>query len=314
MYPTLTSLSDGAAIHTYGLLVMLAFVAGFLTSAALMRRVGIPVERGVAAFAITAVTGLTGARLLYMASTGSWDGLFASGGFAYYGGVLGGIVGLVVAARMLQLPAWKLFDTAAPGLALAYGIGRLGCFFAGCCHGAPVPHASDGVPLLPDGLLGGQILGHGHFPWVSLVFDGGVSRIQGVPLYPTQLWQSAAGFLVAGLLLAAFRHRRFDGQITALYLLTEPWTRAFVEVFRADHRGWALSWTMTDPPAWLRGMASAGAALPDGDAVVVGVTTSQGVAAGLVVAGVAIFALRWRAGVAEEPDVDAEPVDDLVGA
>ena len=100
--------------------------------------------------------------------------------------------------------------------------------------------------------------------------------------------------------------------LTALMLMLEPVFRISIELFRADHRGYVLSWTMdrASAPA-LPGLSAAGASLR-GDEVLVGITTSQGIAIGLVLSGIAITALRWNAGVAEETPADDAWVDDLV--
>lgn len=299
MWPTLFEIPTelGAlGVHSYGLMVTLGFVVGIGTALSLARRVGIALESMMALFVVAAVGGGVGARLLYVLSVGDPSALFGcSTGFAYYGGVLGGAAAVLVTAAALREDPWKVLDAGAPALLLGGAIGRLGCVLAGCCHGGPVVPADPATPLLSEGTLQGQVYTHPHFPFLSLAFDGGAARIHDVPVYPTQLWQALGMVALGAVLLALHRRRRFDGQLAALTLLIEPVLRFVVEAFRGDRRGYALSWTMEDPPAWMRGMASAGDALPGLDgAVTVGLTTSQGIGLAMILVGVAVWFVRSR--------------------
>lgn len=83
---------------------------------------------------------------------------FVVSGFVYYGGVYGALLGTLLVAKILGLNNQKLCNFAAPIFALFHGIGRVGCFFGGCCYGIPWSHgiamAEDpGVPRFPVQLL-----------------------------------------------------------------------------------------------------------------------------------------------------------------
>ena len=61
-------------------------------------------------------------------------------GFVFHGGLIGGMLAGLAAARLLQLPILRTMDAAVPALCIGHGIGRIGCFCAGCCYGrAGVP-------------------------------------------------------------------------------------------------------------------------------------------------------------------------------
>jgi phosphatidylglycerol:prolipoprotein diacylglycerol transferase len=301
MYPTLFTTAGGVGVHTYGLFILLAFCSAFLLAHVRAPRVGIDPDKLVWTYGAAAVGGLIGARLMYAFAVDLDETLsnpasiLSMSGFAVYGGVLGGAMAVIATALRVGIPVWKLGDIAAPAVLLAMGIGRLGCFFAGCCHGVPAP--AGGTPLLPDGLLHGQLFALDHFPYLTNLVTDGVGRLHGEPLYPTQLW-SALGLIALGLLhVAQWRWRLFDGQVLATALITEAPLRAFVEAFRADHRG--VLWEMAAPawaPEWLPGMYRAGA---DASGTF-GLTTAQVVAVGAVLTGVAVAAYRFRRGVAPE--------------
>lgn len=306
MWPTLVELNLPAGtlpIHTYGLLVLSAVVAGILLAQERARQVGIRTESLMLLAAVAAFGGFPAAKLLYAVSAGDLGAVFSMrGGFAYYGGVIGGSAAVIIGGRLLGVHGWKLLDAAAPALALGNGIGRLGCVAAGCCHGLPVPHPDPRHGVLPEGLANGQLWTHPHFPWFSLEFHAGsVASIQHTPLLPTQVWMSLGSFAVCGLLLWVSGRRRFDGQVAATFLLVEPVVRIAAELFRADLRGVWLGVRVEDPPAWARGIIAGSA-----DGATLGLTTSQGIGLAMIAAGAVVWYTRRHAGVDPETPVDDE--------
>lgn len=311
MHPVLLQLDSGPPINTYGVLFTLGICIGLLYCLQRGRRIGLGPDTLFPLFLMAVFGGLIGAKVLYAIGAGSITNLWSlTGGFAYYGGVIGGAIGLFSGALFFKVNPWKLGDLVAPGLLFGYSIGRLGCFFAGCCHGASVLHPHPQHALLPDGLLEGQLYTHPVFPWLSNAFEGGASRILNEALYPTQLWQSLGAASLGALLAWRSNHRRFDGQILALLLLTEPILRIFVELFRADLRGYAIAWTVDTPPAFLPGVAAAGKTLGQAQ---VGITTSQSIALAMLGIGATLWFLRRNRGVAPEeplPDPWEDPLED----
>lgn len=318
MWPTITEIQTGSqaiGLHTYGLMILLAFCCAFLLVYVRSLRVGLQPDRLPPVFVAAAVGGLAGGRLLYAFAV-DWDrtianpaSLFQPAGFAVYGGVIGGAIAVALTAVFMGIRPWKLADIAAPAVLLGMGIGRLGCLFAGCCHGAEIDHFHPTTGLLPESFSGGQIWLSNDFPFLATEFasnNGGVSRLTDVPLYPTQIWAVVLLVGLAGLLTWMSERRRFDGQIAAMALMLEPLYRITVEAFRADHRGYAFSWPVTESIANMlpAGMTQAGAEL--GDGLMMGVTTSQAIGLGSLLFGLAIFALRFNAGVAEETPLDEE--------
>lgn len=315
MWPTfyeINNASGSMGLHSYGLLILLAFSAAFLMVHSRAQQVGFHPDRLLPVYIAAAFGGLLGARLLYLiavAKSFSPSAVFAGGGFVYYGGVLGGAIAILFVTRQLGLASWKFLDIVAPALLIGLGIGRFGCFFAGCCHGAVAPEISQRTALLSEGTLHGQIWLQSTFPFLTLEFHDGVGRLLHQALYPTQLWSALIGLGLALALHSAWSKRRYDGQLAAVSLILEPLGRIFVEMFRADHRGYAIQWTA---PGWvaetLPGMSRAGNQL--GDAAIIGLTTSQAIGAGMAVCGVAILILRKDAGVSEERPLDEEDEDE----
>jgi phosphatidylglycerol---prolipoprotein diacylglyceryl transferase len=308
-------------IPAYGMLVLSAFMAAFLMVHTRAVSVGIRPERLPPLYVASAIGGLLGAKLLYAVAVDGvmklvfhpFDTLFTAGGLAFYGGLIGGAIAVLGTAAYLKLPGWKLVDILAPALVMGMGIGRLGCFMAGCCHGVVAEIDQNALALLDEhGFLHGQIYVQSTFPYVLNVFHDGVGRIKDVPIYPTQLWDAFALIGFSLVLTALWRVRRFDGMLAGLMMLIEPMIRIFVESYRGDERGYAVSWAVASVPSWLPpGFVSAGEGLPTGDplhpsAILVGLTTSQFLGLGFMAIGATILVYRFATGAGVDPEVALE--------
>lgn len=322
MFPTIAELQTSAGpigLHTYGMFILAAFCSAFILTHFRALRIGLHPDKLLPVYIAAAVGGLAGGRLLYALAVDLPETLanpatlFRPAGFAVYGGVIGGTIAVAIAARAQGIRPWKLADIAGPAVLLGMGVGRLGCLFAGCCHGAEAPHIEGAFGLLPDSFQGGQVWLSSQAPFLTTEFasgNGGVSRLTDVPLYPTQMWAAASLLALAGALSWLWEHKRFDGQIAALALMLEPLYRITVESYRADERGYAFAVEVSEATAaWFPvGMTQAGETLGSS---MLGLTTSQAIGLGSIAAGVFIYLLRMNAGVAEEIPVSAEPEDDF---
>jgi len=241
MHPTLISW-NGVGLHTWGLMITLAFAAAALLVNGRARRVGVDPDRLVPIYLLAPLLGLAGARLLHF--TMAEPKLFfkhpaayfdlGQGGFAFYGGVIVASAGLLLYLWFTRMPVIKVADLCAPAVLLGDCLGRVGCFFAGCCHGRPVGLNATGTLLT---LQGGEIVTVSGFPWVALIYRRGVGvgDIFDVPIYPTQPWESL-GTLALVLFLSWMwaKHRRFDGQVAGVALVLYAMLRYTVETFRGD--------------------------------------------------------------------------------
>ena len=128
-------------IGSYGALFALALLLGGAMFVSRAARAQLDLGRVLALLAIAIGGALAGAWLLFAVvealRTGNAFAVLESGGRVFLGALLGGAVASMAAARALKLPLAQLADCAAPALPLGHAIGRLGCFFGGCCYGAP---------------------------------------------------------------------------------------------------------------------------------------------------------------------------------
>lgn len=284
MWPTLfkqqTSFGE-VPYNSWGLMITLAFLAASIVSHRRAARVGIDPDKMVGLYLLAIVLGLSGARLLHFLMA-TPDVFFADpliffriwqGGFAFYGGfILAGIGGILYGIRRGMNP-WKLADVVGPTVMLGLAFGRIGCFLAGCCHGKRIDLPADATPLFPDTFTGGQLFLIDHFPFVAELTRHGVGH-NDVPVYPTQLWESAAAFTIFLLTSWIWRHRRFDGQVMAAVLLLYSAWRPINESMRGDE---------------VRGVGYLGF-----------LTTSQLISIPVAVLGVVLVVTRFRKGVAPE--------------
>lgn len=134
-------------------------------------------------------------------------------GFVVYGAIAGGALAIYLYCRHKKWNLLELLDMVVPGLAIAQGFGRIGCFLAGCCYGAPTD--------LPIGVV---------FPVNSLAPSG-------IHLHPTQIYSSIFDFLLGIFLLCYSKKTRKNGKILGMYLIIYSVGRFLVEFLRNDPRG-----------------------------------------------------------------------------
>jgi phosphatidylglycerol:prolipoprotein diacylglycerol transferase len=170
---------------------------------------------------IAVICGLLGGKLLYIITdlkniTNNTSSIreLITGGLVVYGSILGGAIGVVLYCRKKQWNVLEIFDLTAPGLILAQGFGRIGCFLAGCCYGKETS----------------SILG--------VEFSHSFYAPAGVKLIPTQLMSSGFDFLLAFFLLWYSKKERKNGKVFSLYVIFYSLGRFFVEFLRGDsYRG-----------------------------------------------------------------------------
>jgi prolipoprotein diacylglyceryltransferase len=150
-------------LYGFGLMLFVAFIAVVWWG---MRRgvpIGLPKERTQDLALTLFLTGLVGARIVFMWQY--WEDVRAknlwelvvefvsiwNGGIVFYGSVFSGIVGFLIfhhyVLRRFHIDKWQLADVIAPLLALGLAIGRIGCYLNGCCWGQVAIPEAQPVPL-----------------------------------------------------------------------------------------------------------------------------------------------------------------------
>ncbi len=231
----------GYPLPLFALFLDAGIAAGLALALALGRRRGLTLVSMLDAAPIVLVAALIGARLDYV--TAHWTEYALApraiinvweGGLSLPGAVAAGALALWLAARPLRLPPWLALDVAAPALALAQAVGRLGCLGAGCAAGRPVlPGSPLPALVLPDstGLLAAR--------------------------FPSQLAEAGAELLLGTILLVLWSRRPAAGTVAAAYAIGYGIARACFELLRADS-----TWLGPLPRAvWWAGLAVLGGSL-----------------------------------------------------
>ena len=217
MHPTIFQFGS-FAIHSYGLLLAVAFLVSIQIFLARGKARGIPEEKLSTLSLWLLVLAIIGGRALFVLT--HWDEYAPDplaivrlweGGLMLYGGYFLAITGGIVYVRRAGLPVWRIADAAAPSMAIGVGIGRLGCFFNGCCFGLPTH--------LPWGI---------HFPPTS--YSNAV--FPGEALHPAQLYMAGAGLGLFVTMLALDRKPRFDGWIFWVYVALDAVLRFLIDFTR----------------------------------------------------------------------------------
>lgn len=218
----LPELFDIPFLHTYGVLVALAFLAALWMTGRLARRAGLDSERVLNLAIYCAISAILGAKLLmFVVDAGYYSShpgeIFSlatlQAGGIFYGGLIAALITAFLYMRRSRLPLLATADVFAPGIALGHGIGRLGCFSAGCCWGAPT-----------------------SLPWAVTFTNPEANRLVGVPLgialHPSQLYEAGAEFLIFAILYRAIGRPHHHGAIISLYLMLYSAVRFVVEFVR----------------------------------------------------------------------------------
>ena len=136
------------------------------------------------------------------------------GGLVFYGGFIGALIAALWYIRRKGLPLLKTADIMAPSIAFGQFVGRIGCFFSGCCYGKTC-----------------------DLPWAVIFTHAESLAPKGVPLHPTQLYSALNSLLIFLVLVGLKRIKGFEGQIFWAYVLLYAVTRSILEHFRGDERG-----------------------------------------------------------------------------
>ncbi len=222
MYPKLITIWK-FNIYTYGFFLAVAFIVGIYIAKRFAENSDIDPGKMADLCFYTLIGGVVFARLFYVVTNltlfqGNFSGIFKiwEGGLVFYGGFIGALFTALVYIRyIVHLPFWKIADILAIPVAVGHGIGRIGCFFAGCCYGKTC-----------------------DLPW-AVVFNhpDTLAQPRGVPLHPTQLYSVAVNLSMALFLFLIKKRMKFDGQLFWIYILFYGISRFVVEIFRGDFRG-----------------------------------------------------------------------------
>ena len=204
-------------IQTFGICFGVGFISAGAVVARRLREIGRPVDWAYEMIFSALIGGLVGARVDYLIQNWSkvhhdlLGNLFSGSGLVWYGGVIGGVLGVFLWAWRRGFLGLALLDVAAVPLSLGYAIGRIGCQVSG-----------DGDYGKPS-----------HLPWAMGYPHGTVPTPPGVRVQPTPVYETLAMGAVA-LVLWNLRDRVRAGVLFALYLVMSGVERLLIEFIRRN--------------------------------------------------------------------------------
>ena len=227
----------GFNVYWYGLLIGIGFMLAGTYALLNARKVGVDSDRLIDVVMVGLVCGVIGARLYYVifdweTFQGDLSKIFdiRQGGLAIYGGILAGMAGGIIMAKIRKVRVRPAVDLAAAGFLIGQGIGRWGNFVNVEAFG------SNTSSIL--GMTGPKVVGY-----LTQVKNSGAAWAQNIdphmPVHPTFLYESVwclTGFLIIALWL--MRRRKYDGQVFLFYTAWYGLGRFFIEGLRTDSLMW----------------------------------------------------------------------------
>ena len=118
-------------------LAVLGISASFVVQSTLLDRLGVPVAGGLLVSLLAILGGVAGAKVWHMILQAKPWRESIGRGWSVDGFLVTAPLVAIGALLALDIPIGRFLDSAAPGMYVAVTIGRLGCFFTGCCAGRP---------------------------------------------------------------------------------------------------------------------------------------------------------------------------------
>jgi phosphatidylglycerol:prolipoprotein diacylglycerol transferase len=234
MYPILFQFGP-LTVYSFGAFMALAALAAAWVVSAELRRHRYDPELASSMVFAAAVGGLVGARVLFIAEEWQgflatpWKYIFTGAGFTWYGGFFGGAAAVSWVLKKNNLRWLVGADIGAPALALAYGVGRIGCHIAGDGDWGAVTDMPWGVAYT-NAIVG----------WADP--NTGIPYAPGVRVHPTPIYEFLQAVLVFAVLWALRKKALAPGTIAWLYLILAGLSRFVVEFWRINPQvGFGLS-------------------------------------------------------------------------
>lgn len=228
MYPWMLEEWFGKEISSYYTMWVVAAILSALYFVLFYKKFKLNLGSAVYLFLFALVFGILGASVfsflfrigeVFSGESTVVELLFGS--YMYYGGFLGGVIGLILYSVKEKKNFFRIADFAVMVLPLAHAAGRLGCYFVGCCYG--YPSESHGVIFGTHALWG--------------------LDTAGVKVLPVMLYESmfnAILFVVLITIYFTFYWKKFDkniGLLGGVYCIAYSVFRFIIEFLRYDDRG-----------------------------------------------------------------------------
>jgi len=218
MYPTIVDFGP-VGIHSYGLMLATAFITSVFVIQHELKRRGFVPDVAATVVVAAAIGGIVGSKIYAVLLDGriTFSEIFSTSGFVWYGGFIGGCLGVLFVVSRSPNPTLATIDIVGPVVLLGYGIGRIGCLLAG-----------DGDYGPPSDL-----------PW-AMAFPNGTVPTD-VPVHPTPIYETLMSFTFFGILWSQrLKWESFQGLLFGGSLILLGVERFIAEFWRITPKvlGW----------------------------------------------------------------------------
>lgn len=195
----------GERVFSYPLLMGAAWGLSFHFYQYLINKHKVDFKHSKLFFTGVFITSWVGAKIFFLITSQGIDSklviqnsnFWLGGGFVFYGGLVFGLIFTVI-YRLITKNPWSNFKVLIPPLAFGHGVGRIGCFLAGCCFGRPWFKYGE----------------HDH------VFN-----------YPTQLIEALGLFIIS---FVSVKYLEKGKDVIAFYIISYSVLRFCLEFYRGD--------------------------------------------------------------------------------
>lgn len=230
-------------VYTYGLMMAIAFITVSLILDRELKRKGntfsysFPSDFGTTLVLTALIGGVAGSKLYSILQEGhlSFSDIFSGDGLAWYGGLIGGTLAILIIIYIKHCPILPTIDTLASLLLLGYAIGRIGCFVSGDgCYGKPTD-AWCGMAF-PNGVI--PTTSSNLYSLLSakgMAIPIGIEKYgtEMIKVHPTPLYEIIMSSILFGILWTIRKKKeQFPGYIFGLYLIFAGVERFVVEFWR----------------------------------------------------------------------------------
>lgn len=223
----------GIEIAYYGIIIAIGMIIALFMTVSYAKKTGQNEETYYDIGMYSIIFGIIGARLYYVIF--EWDNYkgnlkeiinLRNGGLAIYGGVIAGIIVCFVYSRIKKLSFALILDTIAPGLLVGQILGRWGNFFNREAFGG-YTDSLFAMQIKLDEV--GGVISESVAENIKVV--DGVEYIQ---VHPTFLYESLWNLMLLLIILIYRRKKRFNGDVSAIYMIGYGIGRFFIEGLRTD--------------------------------------------------------------------------------
>ena len=213
----------------FGIAVLLAFAISQIIAQRELARRGHDPEP-VADLLLAAIIGtIVGGKLYYAVLTGDAGTLLSRSGLVFWGGFIGAVIAVAWVIRWKKLPLLRIADVAGICIAAGYAVGRTGCWAVGDDYGRPwdsrwAVSFPEGAPPSTAAIMNSEF---------GVPIAPGVSPDAVLAVHPTQLYETAMGFVMFLILWRRRDHPHAQGWLFGLYCVLAGVERFIVEIFRA---------------------------------------------------------------------------------